>query len=100
MNEKEEYMDHRELSLELLKSIREIDCRIDELKIILGSGPCPGQPERRQKVVDRVERLVETRFCLVYSFMDLNPSLHKKNPESINPFDTLQIEYKHLKRNI
>lgn len=99
MNEEDKYMDKHQLSLELLKSMREIDARIDELKIILGDGPCPGQPERRQKILDRIERLIETRFCLVYSFMDINPSF-ELDPESLNPFEHFQAHYKLLKRQI
>lgn len=85
--------------MELLKSIREIDARIDELKIVLGDGPCPGQPERRQKIVDRVERLIETRFCLVYSFMDLNPTF-QIDTESLNPFEHFGVTYNMLKRKL
>lgn len=94
-----EFMDSRKFSLELLKSIRELDVRIDELRMVLGNGPCPGQPERRQAIVERVQRLVETRFCLVYSFMDINPNI-KKTSESLNPFDAIPTDYDSIKREI
>ena len=94
-----EQMDAHWLSLELCKSIREIDCRIDELKIVLGNGPTPNSNERRKRIVERVERLIETRFCLVYSLMDINPGL-KKDAESLNPFDHFSVTYDLLKRNI
>ena len=97
-----EYMDRYRLSLELMKTIREIDARINELKGVLGTGPCPGMPERRQKIVERVERLIETRFCLVYSFLDLNPTYKDKRQEfeSINPFDNIKVDYESIKRQI
>ncbi len=97
-----EYMDRYRLSLEILKSIREIDTRISELKLVLGTGPCPGQPERRTSLVERVHRLIETRFCLVYSFLDLNPTYKDKEREfeSTNPFDNINVEYAGLKRQI
>jgi hypothetical protein len=96
---KDDKMDPHWLSLELCKSIREIDCRIDELKIVLGEGPARKIDERRKSIVERVERLIETRFCLVYSLMDINPGL-KKDEESLNPFDHFSVTYDLLKRNI
>lgn len=99
-------MDSRELSLELLKSIREIDCRIDELKMYLDyNRPAAGEPERRTYLIQRMERLIETRFCLVYSFMDLNPSIKNETAgtqqvESTNPFENLNITYEDLRRKL
>ena len=89
-------MDPHWLSLELCKSIRDIDNRLDELKIVLGST----KNERRKHILERVERLIETRFCLVYSLMDVNPGMKKLDEDSSNPFDNIRITYDLMKRQI
>lgn len=89
-------MDAHWLSLELCKSIRDIDTRLDELKIILGGI----KNERRKHIVERVERLIETRFCLIYSLMDVNPGMRPLNEDSTNPFDNIHITYDMVKRQI
>ncbi len=95
-----EFMDRRQFSEELLKSIRDTDTRLGIIKDILGAGPCPGMPERRKKLVDWAHALLETRLKLVYTFTDLNPTWAKDNKLSCNPFDSIQTDYQAVKRQI
>lgn len=91
-------VDSRTLSLELLKSIRDIDSRIDEIRLIL-LGRSTNVEERRQTLQKRVEKLIETRFCLLSSFADINPSFGK-HTDSTNPFEAITSNYSTVKRQI
>lgn len=97
MSSYNEYLHPRRLAIELLHSIRDIDCRISELKMLIDMNGL--QQEKRKYILARIATLIDTRFKLVYSFMDVT----KRDPElcdSSNPFDYLQIEYRHLRRQI
>lgn len=95
-------MDPQHLSLELLKSIREIDCRIDELKKYLEFNKYQmNQEETRAYLLRRIEGLLEDRFCFVYSFLELNPVIKNERDllsENTNPFKNLGITYEDLRR--
>jgi hypothetical protein len=94
----QEFMDERQLSLELLDSIKSIDVRIDELKKIFKRHPMSEEDERRGAITERMRSLVETRFSLMYTFMDLNNRMKKRG--ALNPFDIIDVEYNQLKREI
>jgi len=91
--EEPDRLDSRWLGIELCRSIRDIDCRIEELK------RCLDMVKDEHKVVirKRVGRLVETRFCLIYSLMDTHPVITKT--DSLNPFESFRITYEMVKRN-
>jgi len=60
--------DFHQFFRELLSSIKETNRRIDELKWVLRSSICTD--EGRNKVIKRIEALVQTRFCLMFSIYD------------------------------
>lgn len=91
------YLDDRQLAIELLHSIRDIYCRIDELRMLIDANGL--QQEKRKKILSRIAALIETRSCLVDSLQRVtgrNPDL----VDSTNPFDYLQIQYEDLKNEI
>jgi hypothetical protein len=90
-----EFLDKQRLSIELLKSIRDIDVRISELKLMLVNH----SSERRNWVVQRVDDLIHTRFLLIHSFMDVNPNTNKVD-KGTNPFDFIDTGYTQLKRKL
>lgn len=124
-------MEERHFSLEILRSMREIDVRIDELKSMLstrnptrrkktfadwlkaalfyelrfsgrGKQPRDWNKDRRRATRAKVERLIKTRFGLMYSFMDLNgykKHLPKERRSRTNPFDNIGANYEQLKRH-
>lgn|SRR3990167_6207648 len=94
--EQKEYLEPRRLSLELLASIRNLDSRIDELNMIALACPKYKDEDRRHTTVKRIASLLETRSCLVYSFMDINGI--KRSEFNANPFADLHITTIDLKR--
>jgi len=80
------------LSLEILRSIGDIDSRISELQIIIRTDPA-----NRAELVERVGKWIKTRFSLVHSFMDLNPN-EGKTDNGNNPFDKIDTGYHSLSR--
>lgn len=91
------YLDPRVLAIEMLHSIRDTDVRLDELKSLVKLDDI--QNEKRKSILKRIGRLIETRFQLIFSLMDVT----KRNPrlvDSSNPFDYLEFEYKEIKRKI
>lgn len=75
------------MSLELIDSIKNVSARIDELRMIVKDG------NKTQRLVERIERLVDTRMKLIYSFMDINPHI---NPDKTNPFSSINVTYKNF----
>ena len=84
-SDRNETLSDLRLSLELVDSIKTIGVRISELKSIIKDD----KYERRLKLVERMERMVETRMNLIYSFMDI-----KSNRGSENPFINIDVTYK------
>ena len=85
----DEKLSNARMSIELIDSIKTISARIDELKMIVKQNG----HDRRQGLVKRVERLMETRMKLIYSFMDINPHYVI---DKFNPFNGLGIKYSQL----
>jgi len=84
-----EHLPVQRLCYELLDSIKVIDARIDELhKIIKTDGR-----EKRKELIERIEALIDTRFKLVYSFLDVSG-----NKSDSNPFNNMTVTYDMLKR--
>lgn len=80
-----------QLSWHLLDSIKSIDHTIRELKWTLS---IISNQEDSQKIKERVERLIHTRFTLVYQLLDLVGN----NPRCI--LAQRNIGYKQLKRDL
>ena len=80
-----------ELTLQLLSSLRNLDGRIDEILISFGKGWLT--PEGEKEARDRIEKLMDTRFKLVFSMMDLNLPL-SQHLEAENKI----LNYENLKR--
>jgi hypothetical protein len=64
---------------------------LDELKWIVKDGLC--KESGRREIVDRIERLKETRMCLIYSLMDVR----KQTESTLNEKIDLSKLYKELK---
>jgi hypothetical protein len=60
---------------EMLSSIRELNRRIDELKIIYRQPSCGG--EIKDFIKDRMWKLYSTKFCIIYSIYDLRMNVIK-----------------------
>lgn len=86
---------------ELLCSIRELNRRIDELKIVYRQPSCQG--EIKNFIKDRIWRLYDTKFCLIHSIYDLRMNVIKafshENDEKIRELFSLKNLSKEL-RNI
>lgn len=82
--------------MQLLDSIKLLDARIDELKKLTVNG----ETERRHRVQDRMKSLIDTRFNLIYSFLDLNGHKNPDGVEHMNPFENFDIDYSDLKRKL
>jgi len=54
---------------EILCSIRELNRRISELKLVIRSGWC--NEESKKKVIDRIMALNNTKYCFIYSIQDM-----------------------------
>jgi hypothetical protein len=63
---------------EILNSIRELNRRIDELKIVIKSGWC--DEKGKKKLIDRIVALMDTRFNLIYSVQDMRCKLINSFP--------------------
>ena len=85
-----------QMSLSILESIRCVDARLDELKMIARLTDF----ERREVIRNRMTSLLDTRFKLICSFMDLNADNSAIDRGMMNPFDSLKITYHDLKRQI
>lgn len=99
----DQFMDERNLALELMKSIREIDCRINELKLIYRIVGDDKPMGLKNDIAKRIERLIETRFCLIYSFNDLVPTLQsseEKNDMTTGVFEAMKLTYTNFKRKL
>lgn len=94
---KTDQIEPRRMAIELLASIRETDCRIDELRHLVNLDDIAN--ERRKNILRRINRLIDTRFCLVYSFMDVT-GRRRDTKDSTNPFDHMNINYEDLKRKL
>ena len=91
------YLNPRILAVELLHSIRDIDCRIDELKMLIDANGL--QQEKRKRILERICTLIDTRYKLIDSLEEVT----KHDPDlgdSCNPFDYFVIEYDELKSEI
>ena len=82
-----EFLEKQRLSVELLKSIRDIDVRIVELKLA------------KDGIIQRIDDLIHTRFLLIHSFMDTNPNMDKTD-KGTNPFEKIDTSYQQLKREL
>lgn len=89
-NEKD-CLEFPKLLSQLLSSIRDINRRLDELKWIVKDKLCT--EEGRKEIVQRIERLSETRMCLIYSLMDVK----KQVENTLNQELDMTKLYKELK---
>lgn len=89
--DKTEYLEFQILLTQLFSSIRDLNRRLNELKGVIKSESC--SDEGRRLTVKRIERLNETRMCLIYSVFDLR----KKAEKEINTQLTIGTLYKELK---
>lgn len=92
-----------ELVAQILSTVRSLDARLDELKLIMTAGVL--DPNARLALRERMERLVESRFCLVYSLMDLRCATvsylnFDGNNESATKMFSATSYYDKLKRQI
>lgn len=83
------------LCRELIDSIKMLDVRINELQMIVKSNPYGD--DRRTGIVQRIERLIDTRFKLLFTLMDVT-SENQMNPMSI--FGKIGVDYNSFKRPI
>jgi len=88
-----------ELARELFSSVRDLDCRVYELKLLISKGSELGK-DANNHLRSRVKSLVNTRFCLVYSLLDIREKLLKSvGPESAS-FLSFEYFYANLKRQL
>ena len=57
------------LMRELISSVRDIGKRLDELKMVLKEDLCA--PEKKHIIIDRIKKLNETKFELIFSVYDI-----------------------------
>lgn len=58
---------------ELFASLRELNKRIDELQWIIKGDLY--REDKKQEIIDRIKRLIETKFCLISSIYDIRIKL-------------------------
>lgn len=99
MKNRSDYIEDRRFCIELLNSIREVDCRINELKMLINTNGL--QQEKRKNILKRIFHLIDTRSKCTYSFMDVvGRRKVSKHPDISNPFDALEVQYRDLSRQI
>jgi hypothetical protein len=88
---------------ESFSSIKELNRRIDELRMVINAGWCEG--ESKKKVLNRISLLMATRCSLIYGIYDMRLKIidsfpvhsnEKKGMEKILKFETLYKELKNL----
>ena len=89
--------------MEMISSVRELNRRIDELKYVVKSGWC--NEDCKQKVVDRITQLNETKFRIIHSIYDIRlkvlatysfSSEERAKMEELFNFSTLYKDLKHI----
>jgi len=95
----DDYMDARLFCLELLRSIREYEARIDELIIMLDCQDGFIENERRFSALARLEGLISTRELLIDSFHKVSDrsKAEANGRETSNPFDQITAKYADLR---
>jgi len=80
------------LLMELLSSARDINRRLDELKLVIRGGVC--STEGKRKALERVNKLIKTKIMLAHSIYDVRSKVMRTSDE-----DLLQTEnlYKDLR---
>ena len=63
----------QEIFREMVSSVRELNRRIDELRLVIKSGWC--DEKSTPKVLDRIARLMESKLCVIYSIHDIRMQL-------------------------
>jgi hypothetical protein len=70
-----------ELARGLFAGIRETNIRLRELKNFLKEDLC--KEDRKEEILKRIERLVDTKFCLIYSIYDIRNKLIRELSDSL-----------------
>jgi len=89
-----EYLETVNLLTQLLKSIRDVNRRISELKWIIKEKLYNKQ--EKKTITSKIERLYETRMCLIYSVFDVRETANKTLGKSIGNLESLYKELKDL----
>jgi ribosome recycling factor len=88
---------------EMLSSVRDLNRRIDELKNIVKAGWCT--EDSRKKVLERVAKLTDTKFCIIHSIYDIrlqvlqtfsSESDEKADMEEVLSLDSLYKDLKNI----
>ena len=90
-----EYMDDRQMCIELATSINSLEARIDELRIIMNTGSYALKDTRRQSMLERVVKLNDTKHRLMYTIMDI-AGAQALEEQSSNPFVQIDTSYKRM----
>lgn len=95
MNKDEEFLDNRELCLELLSSIKCLEARIDELISVLKCHKGFMANDRRLGTIAKLERLILSRERLIESLTKVLDKSRKETAgrDIYNPFDKISVKY-------